>query len=566
MNLPEILSSRDVIWDTIIGASAFLAILVNLVGLLRGISVVIPHLLYIPVVIAAYRYPKWGLSIAACIGGLYLLIVFLVAANSFITITEAFVRTLVVIIIGGLIAWLSFRLREREDLYQGVFYQSEAGNILIRDTEKGRIIEEVNEKAARVLHRTTRELKGAPPSLFWGRDSELNVFSRLNAGGTVFVAESDFLLPDGGSETVLLSAAPLPSGRTIITFVEITRRVYAEKALKIANDKLSLLSRIANDHLQRTADQMAETADEAEVQCNDPAARVFFDRMRELSANLTRQLKLAESYKNLGLSPPAWLGVRKILDSPDIPLPVQSVFFRFWTERLEIYADPLFKDVLVHITGNAIIHGISTKNVIVTYHETPEGLDLFLEDDGVGIPAGMKQRIFEYDAGGHNGLGLFICREILGVTGMTISESGMEGKSARFVIHVPPEGYRIEGTEEESPAFPLPDTSAGSLYQVRHSSGTIVRELCSAEFPRAETLWIEYHPTKGDPRTTGSLRDLSKRRSSLWHGAGRTRMALKWMRCLLPQCTVVAGTHTRYCGVWSKPAGTIPSLCIQSGT
>ncbi len=66
---------------------------------------------------------------------------------------EAIVRTIVVIIIGGLIAWLSFRLREREDLYQGVFYHSEAGSILIRDTGNGRIIEEINEKAARVLRR-----------------------------------------------------------------------------------------------------------------------------------------------------------------------------------------------------------------------------------------------------------------------------------------------------------------------------------------------------------------------------------------------------------------------------
>ena len=169
MTLPGIFSHRDVIWDTIIIASAFLAVLVNLVGLLWGISVVIPHLLYIPVVIAAYRYPKRGLTIAACIGGSYLLIVFLVPGNSFITLTEAFVRTLVVIIIGELIAWLSFRLREREDLYQGVFYQSEAGNILIRDTEKGRIIEEVNEKAARVLHRTTSEPERIIPGLVLGQ-------------------------------------------------------------------------------------------------------------------------------------------------------------------------------------------------------------------------------------------------------------------------------------------------------------------------------------------------------------------------------------------------------------
>jgi signal transduction histidine kinase len=499
---PAFLSKRDLSWDALIIASAFIAVLINFVGLSIGISVVIPHLLYIPVVIAAYRYPKWGLTLAGCIGGAYLLIVILVSGNSFSTITEAFVRTIVVIIIGWLIAWLSFRLREREDLYRGVFYHSEAGNILVRDTGPGRIIEEVNEKAVELLHRAMNELKGSSPEIFWGWDFEQDLFSRLTLSGGVFVTEAEFLLPDGTTETVLLSAASLPGGRTIITFVEISRRVFAEKALKAANDKLSLLSRIAKDHLQRTIDHMAETVNDAELICSDNQARVFFELLRALTANLTRQLKLTESYKNLGLSPPAWMGVQKILESLDIPRETRPVSFRFWTERLEIYADPLFNDVLVHIIGNSIAHGVSTRNVVVTYHETPEGLDLILEDDGVGIPAVRKQQIFEYDAGGHAGIGLFICREILGVTGMTVSETGTEGKGARFVIHVLPKAYRIEGTGDETPAFPHPDESGEvDLQGARHITGTIVRELHTAEFPRAEALWLEYHPTQGDPLT-----------------------------------------------------------------
>jgi len=75
-------------------------------------------------------------------------------------------------------------------------------------------------------------------------------------------------------------------GRTIITFVAITRRVYAEKALKTATDKLSLLSRIAKDHLQRTVDQMAETVKNAEAHCDDAVARVFFSQMRIHATNL----------------------------------------------------------------------------------------------------------------------------------------------------------------------------------------------------------------------------------------------------------------------------------------
>ncbi len=502
MNLPHVLSKRDIIWDTLIVVSSSAALLVNLIGLLSGLSIVLPHLLYIPVVIAAYRYPKWGLFIAGCIGGMYFLMVFLISGSSFTTIIEALVRTIVVVGIGWLIAVLSFKFRERQDLYQGLFYHSEAGSILVQETERGRVIEEVNDKASELLHRTSSDLTGAPLASFWGGEFEKKLFSQLLRENAVHAAETLFTLPDGRSETVLVSAALLPDKRVIITFAEITRRVYAEKALKAANDKLKFLSRISHDHLLRTVDQMTLTVKNAESHCNDTLAQGFFNQMRVLAVNLKRQLFLTESYKNLGISPPVWLGVQQILESANLANPSGSVSVRLWAERLEIFADPLFKDVLIHIAGNAISHGIKIKNLIVTYQEVPEGLDLILDDDGIGIPADKKQQIFEYDEGGYAGIGLFICREILGVTGMAITETGTEGNGARFVIHVPPDGYRIEGTGEDAPARPLTeDPATAGLRGVRHTTGIIVRELSAAEFFVAEALWTDYHQTKGDPRT-----------------------------------------------------------------
>jgi len=422
--------------------------------------------------------------------------------SSFSTIIEALVRTFVVVGIGWLIAVLSFRLRERQDLSQGLFYHSEAGSILVQDTAQGRVIEEVNDKASELLQRTASDLTGAPLTSFWSRDFEQDLFSRLNTEGAVHATETVFTLPEGSSETVLVSAAILPQKRVIITFVEITRRVHAEKALKAANDKLKLLSRISHDHLHRTVDQMVQTVKNADAHCNDTLARGFFNQMRVLALHLTRQLFLTESYKNLGISPPAWLGVQQILESGNPALTSGSVSVRFWTERLEIYADPLFKDVLIHLAGNAVSHGIKIKNLIVTYHETREGLDLMLEDDGIGIPASKKQRIFEYDEEGHAGIGLFICREILGVTGMIIAETGTEGNGARFVIHVLPDGYRIEGIGEDARARSLLASPAPvGLRGARHTTGTVIRELSAAEFPVAEALWTDYHQTKGDPRT-----------------------------------------------------------------
>lgn len=499
MNFYSVFRERDFFWDAVILVTATAALLLNLAGLVYGITVVIPHLLYIPVVIAAYRYPRWGVITAGCTGALYFLMVFLFNGSTSIIVAEALVRIGVIIVIGWLVGMLTLRFREQEDLYKGLFDHSEGGSILVTETGSGRTINAINWKAADLLHRKTQDLIGAQLTTIWNGENEREFFTRLSRDGVLYGIETTFLLPDEKSFIVLVSAASLPGKRAILTFIDITGRVRAEQALQTANDKLNLLSRISADHLHYSVDQILETADEADAHCNDTGARGYFDRIRTLAWNIARQLFLTESYKDLGTSPPVWMSIRQAFESARLVPDTGAIAIRIWTERLEIYADPLFADVLIHLVENSLRHSTTVKNIVVTYDETPDGLDLSVRDDGIGIPADKKEHIFEYDAGGQAGIGLFICRQIAEVTGMTLSEKGTEGKGAWFIIHVPAGRYRIEGTADDAPPLPLPSEPPRHL--IRHSTGTTVKELSSAEFALAEALWVDYHNTKGDTRT-----------------------------------------------------------------
>jgi hypothetical protein len=83
---------------------------------------------------------------------------------------------------------------------------------------------------------------------------------------------------------------------------------------------------------------------------------------------------------------------------------------------------------------------------------------------------------------------------------MTIFEDGKEGEGARFVIHVPEGNFSIEGSGDNVPEIPRnPDVLIPGPGAVPHSSGTLVTELVSVEFALAETIWIDYHQTKGNP-------------------------------------------------------------------
>jgi signal transduction histidine kinase len=77
--------------------------------------------------------------------------------------------------------------------------------------------------------------------------------------------------------------------------------------------------------------------------------------------------------------------------------------------------------------------------------ETPEGLILALEDNGSGVPDNEKERIFRREYFKNTGFGLFLGREILAITGLTISETGTPGNGARFEIFVPKGAYRFGG-------------------------------------------------------------------------------------------------------------------------
>jgi signal transduction histidine kinase len=92
---------------------------------------------------------------------------------------------------------------------------------------------------------------------------------------------------------------------------------------------------------------------------------------------------------------------------------------------------------------NVLRHGKGATEVRLRYLEKPDGLVLVVEDNGPGIPTEEKHMIFDRGHGKDTGLGLFLVREILSITGMTIRETGLPGQGARFEILIPPGAYRF---------------------------------------------------------------------------------------------------------------------------
>jgi signal transduction histidine kinase len=70
---------------------------------------------------------------------------------------------------------------------------------------------------------------------------------------------------------------------------------------------------------------------------------------------------------------------------------------------------------------------------------------LVCQDNGPGVPQKNKEKIFLRGFGKNTGLGLFLIREILAMTDISIRECGNEGEGSRFEIVIPSAAYRAVG-------------------------------------------------------------------------------------------------------------------------
>jgi PAS domain S-box-containing protein len=220
----------------------------------------------------------------------------------------------------------------------------------------------------------------------------------------------------------------------------------SQQALDLARRKLNLLNSITFTDIQNAVFSLSGFL-ELEKLVPGGNKSTYLDREIGIVFTITETLKFASRYQKLGLMPPAWQNVMETFLLGISHLDPLQFFRTLDVKGLEIYADPLLENVFFTLTENVILHGKTVTGICLRYEDTPSGLTLFFEDNGVGIPGDLKEKIFDRRFEEKRGIGLFLTREILSVTGIRITETGEPGKGARFELLVPKEMYRIKDPE-----------------------------------------------------------------------------------------------------------------------
>ncbi len=306
----------------------------------------------------------------------------------------------------------------------GVFITDETGHYL-----------EVNPAACRITGYEKEELLGMHiPDILPAETHEVGAkhFNEVIEQGYA-TGESLFRHKSGTIRYWSVDAVRLSSTRFMGFVKDITERKQNEEALSQANKKLNLLSGITRHDIKNKAITIngflrfaRKTKDIDEIQ-------KFLDKIQDSTKDIEHQIDFTKDYQDLGIESPKWLNLSNMITL--VSNPAIHIFDE--TDTLQIFADPLFENVMYNLIDNTIRHGETATEVLVSVVTEQDDIRIIWTDNGVGVPADQKEMIFQKGYGKNTGYGLFLAKEILEITGMTIQETGKPGKGARFEITVP---------------------------------------------------------------------------------------------------------------------------------
>ncbi|NQS78731.1 MAG: PAS domain-containing protein [Methanoculleus bourgensis] len=235
------------LWLPVLLVTSALTLALAAYGLSRGLTEVFPHLLYIPILLAIYRYERNGFFFSLLLSSLYIGMVYHFTYPDIVALAGEVVQFITLIGIATIIFYLVTLLRDREKRYRGIFENSQAGVFLINKRDL-RILE-ANRRAAEILECSPGDLNGADLLSFWRDEEEVRAFlGRLGKSGAVLEHTGTFTDTRGARHHAVISAGVLSGDDVVCTIVDVTERQRTETLLRGAAKLSGMLVRGQDTH------------------------------------------------------------------------------------------------------------------------------------------------------------------------------------------------------------------------------------------------------------------------------------------------------------------------------
>lgn len=222
----------------------------------------------------------------------------------------------------------------------------------------------------------------------------------------------------------------------------------AQNAIFLANKKLNLLNSITRHDINNQLTVQMGYLEMLEDTKLDPMQNEYFLHATTAAKRISSMIQFTKEYEKIGVNAPVWQDCHSLVDTAVKEVQLGKVMVNNdLPDKVEVFADPLIVKVFYNLIDNAMRYGGKITTIRFFVEHAGEDHIIICEDDGVGIPADEKEKIFERGFGKNTGLGLALSREIFDITGITIREAGEPGKGARFEMLVSKGAWRMTAND-----------------------------------------------------------------------------------------------------------------------
>lgn len=339
-------------------------------------------------------------------------------------------------------------LAENEAWYRILFEHTGAATIIIDESST---IDQANTEFTRLTGYSREEIEGkmgwkdiAYPDDF-ERVIKYHHERRINPASVPSVYTVRINDRSGATRTLHSVVAMIPgTSKSIASYVDISEQKRTEDALTLANRKLNLLSSITRHDIINQLLVLKGYLAMLRSKTDDPVLLDYVNRGDHATRNIEHQITFTRDYQDMGVKAPSWFNVRSTIIGAKGALPLGNVTVDVDRPDLELFADPLFEKVFFNLIDNSLKYGgEGLQSIRIFSQERDDHLVITCQDDGAGIAEADRDHLFERGFGKHTGFGLFLSREILSITGISIQETSTSGMGARFEITVPKGGWRF---------------------------------------------------------------------------------------------------------------------------